>query len=164
VAGLLLCVLATGAMAQSAPASPPGPAATQAEAMYEPWRTDRFYLETSLYTHHFSYDPAHVDKQKLILGEWNITEQWLVGASFFDSSFRSADAVHVYGGWRYAASSNCAVLYQIVCGTRARLQGPVSKQIPFNHSGVAPGFTLRSVTALTVSARALAFLAQPACW
>ena len=97
VAGALLQGLAIDAFAQSPTSSPP---ASQAESVSEPWRTDRFYFETSLYTRHFSNDPAHVDKQKLILGEWNITEQWLVGASFFDNSF-GQPTQYVYGGWRY---------------------------------------------------------------
>jgi hypothetical protein len=74
VAAVLLYTLTTGALAQAPPSSPPAAPASQAEGVSEPWRTDRFYLETSLYTRHFSSDPAHVDKQKLILGEWNITE------------------------------------------------------------------------------------------
>ena len=138
VAGLWLCVLATGAMAQSAPAAPPGPAATQAEAVYEPWRTDRFYLETSLYTHHFSYDPAHVDKQKLILGEWNITEQWLVGASFFDNSF-GQPTQYVYGGWRYRPFEQLQPFYiKLSAGLVHGYKDPYQNKIPFNHSGVAP--------------------------
>ncbi|TMG93608.1 MAG: hypothetical protein E6H73_09070 [Betaproteobacteria bacterium] len=102
VATALLCVLATDAFGQS-PASPPPEPASQTESVADPWRTDRFYLETSLFTHHFSYDPAHVNKQKLILGEWNITEQWLVGASVFDNSFGPA------------------LLCESVCGLNSRL-------------------------------------------
>ena len=140
VAGVLLCMLATGAPAQSPPSPPPAQPTSQAETAAEPWRTDRFYLETSLYTHHFSYDPAHVDKQKLILGEWNITEQWLVGASFFDNSF-GQPTQYVYGGWRYRPFEQLQPFYiKLSAGLVHGYKDPYQNKIPFNHSGVAPAF------------------------
>ena len=133
----LLYVLATNAFAQSPATSPPQPA-SQAESVADPWRTDRFYLETSLYTHHFSYDAAHVDKQKLILGEWNITEQWLVGASFFDNSF-GQPTQYVYGGWRYRPFEQLQPFYiKLSAGLVHGYKDPYRDKIPFNHSGVAP--------------------------
>jgi hypothetical protein len=130
---------AAGAMAQSLPTPPPGSSAQQSESVYEPWRTDRFYLETSLYTHHFHYDAAHVDKQKLILGEWNITEQWLVGASFFDNSF-GQPTQYVYGGWRYRPFEQFQPFYiKLSAGLVHGYKDPYQNKIPFNHSGVAPG-------------------------
>src|SRR5438552_1004591 len=78
--------LSIGSAAAQSP-NPTEPSAVSPWSAEEPWRTDRFYLETSLYTVHFHPDPAHVNNQKLILGEWNITQQWLVGASQFDNSF-----------------------------------------------------------------------------
>jgi hypothetical protein len=140
VAGSLLAMLATGGWAQSSPGAPPDARAPQAETVYEPWRTDRFYLETSLYTHHFHYDAAHVDKQKLILGEWNITEQWLVGASFFDNSF-GQPTQYVYGGWRYRPFEQFQPFYiKLSAGLVHGYKDPYQNKIPFNHSGVAPGF------------------------
>jgi hypothetical protein len=139
-AASLLYTLATGAIAQSPPSAPGDAPAPQAETVYEPWRTDRFYLETSLYTHHFSYDPAHVDKQKLILGEWNITEQWLVGASFFDNSF-GQPTQYIYGGWRYRPFEQHQPFYiKLSAGLVHGYKDPYQNKIPFNHSGVAPGF------------------------
>jgi hypothetical protein len=138
VATALLYMLATGALAQSPPSSPPAPPASQAESVSEPWRTDRFYLETSLYTRHFSNDPAHVDKQKLILGEWNITEQWLVGASFFDNSF-GQPTQYVYGGWRYRPFEQLQPFYvKVSAGLTHGYKDQYRDKIPFNHSGVAP--------------------------
>ena len=138
VAGVLLCMLATGALAQSPPSPPPAQPAPQADSAAEPWRTDRFYLETSLYTRHFHYDAAHVDKQKLILGEWNITEQWLVGASFFDNSF-GQPTQYVYGGWRYRPFEQLQPFYiKLSAGLVHGYKDPYRDKIPFNHSGVAP--------------------------
>ena len=138
VATVLLYMLTTGALAQSPSNSPPGPPASQAESVAEPWRTDRFYFETSLYTRHFSNDPAHVDKQKLILGEWNITEQWLVGASFFDNSF-GQPTQYVYGGWRYRPFEQLQPFYvKVSAGLTHGYKDQYRDKIPFNHSGIAP--------------------------
>ena len=138
VATVLLDMLATGALAQSPPSSPPVPPASQVESVSEPWRTDRFYLETSLYTRHFSNDPAHVDKQKLVLGEWNITEQWLVGASFFDNSF-GQPTQYVYGGWRYRPFEQLQPFYvKVSAGLTHGYKDQYRDKIPFNHSGIAP--------------------------
>ena len=137
-ATVLLYMLTTGAFAQSPPSSPPAPPAPQAEGVAEPSRTDRFYFETSLYTRHFSNDPAHVDKQKLILGEWNITEQWLVGASFFDNSF-GQPTQYVYGGWRYRPFETLQPFYfKVSAGLTHGYKDQYRDKIPFNHSGIAP--------------------------
>ncbi len=104
----------------------------------EPWQTDRFYLETSLYTTHFHYDPAHDDHQHLILGEWNITEQWLVGASTFDNSFGQASE-YVYGGYRFRPFESLQPLYfKFSAGLVHGYTGQYQHKIPLNNSGIAP--------------------------
>jgi hypothetical protein len=134
----LLYVLATNAFAQSPATSPPDQPASQAESVADPWRTDRFYLETSIYTHHFSYDPAHVDKQNLVLGEWNITEQWLVGASVFDNSFGQSSQ-YVYGGWRHRPFEDVQPFYvKVSAGLTHGYRGQYRDKIPLNGSGIAP--------------------------
>src|SRR5258706_10839022 len=109
VAVVASIVVSGAAIAQSSlpvrDAAPPAAPAAQATVAStwdapEPWRTDRLYLETSVYTKHFHYDPAHDDHQRLILGEWNFTEQRLVGASAFQNSFGQASQ-YVYGGYRF---------------------------------------------------------------
>jgi hypothetical protein len=133
----LLYALATNAFAQFAATSPPQPA-SQAESVADPWLTDRFYLETSVFTHHFSYDPAHVDKQKLILGEWNITKEWLVGASVFDNSFGQSSQ-YVYGGWRHRPFEDVPPFYvKVSAGLTHGYRGQYRDKIPFNGSGIAP--------------------------
>lgn len=129
--------------APPAAASPAGASAAQTTASSawdapEPWRTDRFYLETSLYTTHFHYDPAHDDHQHLILGEWNITEQWLVGASAFDNSFGQASQ-YVYGGYRFRPFETLQPLYfKISAGLVHGYTGQYQHKIPLNNSGIAP--------------------------
>ena len=134
----LLYAFATNASAQSPATSPPDQPASQAESVADPWLTDRFYLETSLYTHHFSYDPAHVDKQKLILGEWNITERWLVGASFFDNSF-GQPSQYVYGGWRYRPFEAVQPFYvKVSAGLTHGYKDQYRDKIQLIGSGIGP--------------------------
>jgi hypothetical protein len=100
---LLWIVLAGSASAQSDTTrsdATPAESLPSAWSAPEPWRTDRFFLETSVYTVHFDSDPSHDNSQSLILGEWNVTEQWLLGASFFDNSFGQSSQ-YVYGGFRF---------------------------------------------------------------
>jgi len=104
----------------------------------EPWRTDRFYLETSLWTTHFNSDPAHDNTQNLILGEWNITEQWLVGASIFDNSFGQSSQ-YVYGGYRFRPFESAQQLYfKVSVGLVHGYTGEFKNKIPLNNSGIAP--------------------------
>jgi len=138
-----------GAATAPASAQPSAPPASAPEAARpasavsawdapEPWRTDRFYLETSVYTLHFNSDPNHVNQQKLVLGEWNVTEQWLVGASFFDNSF-GQPSQYVYGGYRFRPFKELQPLYfKLTAGLVHGYKGEYQDKIPFNSSGVAP--------------------------
>lgn len=104
----------------------------------EPWRTDRFYLETSIYTHHFQYDPAHNDDQNLLLGEWNVTEKWLVGVAFLDNSF-GQPTQYVYGGYRFRPLENVQPFYlKLSAGIIHGYEGEYQHKIPLNDSGYAP--------------------------
>jgi hypothetical protein len=104
----------------------------------EPWRTDRFYLETSLYTVHFNGDSDHDNSQQLILFEWNITEQWLVGAAVFDNSYGQSSQ-YVYGGYRFRPFEKAQELYfKISAGIVHGYKGEYQNKIPFNGSGFAP--------------------------
>ena len=128
---------------ETQPVPEPAPATQPASAVSawnapEPWRTDRFFLETSLYTRHFHYDAAHDDHQNLILGEWNITEQWLVGASFFHNSF-GQPSQYVYGGYRFRPFQKLQPLYfKISAGLVHGYTDEYQDKIPFNSSGIAP--------------------------
>jgi hypothetical protein len=104
----------------------------------EPWRTDRFFLETSLYTRHFDYDPAHDNHQDLLLGEWNVTERWLLGAAFFDNSFGQRSQ-YVYGGYRFRPFDQLQPLYiKISAGLVHGYKDPYQHKIPLNDAGIAP--------------------------
>ena len=104
----------------------------------EPWRTDRFYLETSLYTRHFHYDPAHNNRQNLILGEWNLNREWLAGAALFKNSFGQTSQ-YVYGGYRLRPVENMQPLYvKLSAGLVHGYTGQYQGKIPFNGAGIAP--------------------------
>lgn len=104
----------------------------------EPWRTDRFYLETSLWTTHFNSDPNHDDRQNLILLEWNITENWLLGGAVFDNSFGQSSQ-YIYGGYRFRPFENAQQLYfKISAGIVHGYSGEYQNKIPLNSSGFAP--------------------------
>jgi hypothetical protein len=121
--------------------SPPAAASDSFAAAWsapEPWRTDRFYFETSVYTHHWSYSPQHDNNQNLILGEWNITEQWLAGASFFNNSF-GQPSEFVYGGYRFRPFEQAPQLYfKVAAGILHGYSGEFQNKIPLNSSGFAP--------------------------
>jgi hypothetical protein len=119
---------------------PPAPQLAAASSLDapEPWRTDRFYIETSIYTRHFHYDPAHDDHQHLILADWNITEHWLVGASAFDNSFNQPSQ-YVYGAYRFRPFARQQPLYfKLSAGFVHGYTGKYRNNIPFNGAGIAP--------------------------
>lgn len=104
----------------------------------QPWRTDRFYLETSLYTRHFHYDPEHNNRQNLILGEWNLNQEWLGGAALFKNSFGQTSQ-YVYGGYRLRPFETLQPLYiKLSAGLVHGYTGQYQGKIPFNGAGVAP--------------------------
>ena len=128
-------------------AQAPAPEVPSAEASPwsapEPWRTDRFYFQTSVATVHFSPTPEHVNKQDLVNGEWRFnsfaaTGQWLAGAAFFKNSF-GQPSQYVYGGWLVRPFDSLQPLYfKITAGALHGYKEPYENKIPFNSSGVAP--------------------------
>jgi hypothetical protein len=124
------------AFAQS---SPPDPAPEQSVwDAPEPWRTDRFFLATSVYTKHFSYNPEHNDHQHLIEAEWNVTGQWLAGLSLFDNSFDQSSQ-YVYGGYKFRPLESAQPLYlKLTAGIVHGYRGQYQDKIPFNSTGFAP--------------------------
>ncbi len=111
---------------------------TPTTAPDEPWRTDRFYLETSLNNTHFHYDPAHTKYPKLVYGEYHFSDEWLAGAAAFDNSFGQASQA-VFWGWRYRPLPELQPLYlKVVGGIVHGYHGQYRDKIPLNHSGFAP--------------------------
>ena len=73
-----------------------------------------------------------------MLAEWNVTEQWLVGASFFDNSFGQSSQ-YVYAGYRFRPFERLQPLYfKLTAGVVHGYSGEYQDKIPYNSSGVAP--------------------------
>jgi hypothetical protein len=110
----------------------------------EPWRTDRFYIQTSVATVHFNSDPNHDNTQNLIYGEWRLPQRWLegqvlVGASFFDNSF-GQPSQFVFGGLLWRPAEQVPEFYiKVAAGVIHGYEGEFKNKIPYNNSGYAPG-------------------------
>lgn len=149
-AALLMLACTSLALAQSAaPASdgqrpPPAPATKSVWDAPEPWRTDRFYFQTSAVTAHFSSDPDHDNTQNLLYGEWRLNAhwlggQWLVGASVFDNSFGQSSQF-VFGGLLWRPVDRYQQFYvKVAAGVLHGYRGEFKDKIPYNSSGYAPG-------------------------
>lgn len=109
----------------------------------EPWRTDRFYLQTSVYTLHYNPTPEHVNQQNLLNLEWRFNSfaaggQWLAGLALFANSFGQSSQ-YLYGGWLVRPFDELQPLYfKITAGALHGYKGEYQNKIPFNSSGVAP--------------------------
>jgi len=108
----------------------------------EPWRTDRWYFQTSLYTWHFHYDAAH--KQSLVLdstyrfNEYWLGGQWIAGLTLFTNSFGQFSQ-YLYGAlqWR-PIPEHQPFYFKVSAGLVHGYQGQYKDKIPFNSTGVAP--------------------------
>jgi hypothetical protein len=126
----------TAVFAQSQ--SPESTSEDSARDAPEPWRTDRFFLATSVYTKHFSYNPEHNDHQHLIEAEENISGQWLAGVSLFDNSFDQSSQ-YVYGGYKFRPLESAQPLYlKLTAGIVHGYRGQYQDKIPLNSYGFAP--------------------------
>ena len=131
------------ARAQTTDQPAPTPAAQSVWDAPEPWRTDRFYFQTSVYTRHFHPTPEHVNQQNLLNLEWRFKSfaaggQWLAGLAFFDNSFGQSSQ-YIYGGWLVRPFDDLQPLYfKITAGALHGYKGEHQNKIPFNSSGVAP--------------------------
>lgn len=109
----------------------------------EPWRTDRFYVQTSIYTLHYNPTPEHVNQQNLLNFEWRFNSyaaggQWLAGLALFANSFGQSSQ-YLYGGWLVRPFEGLQPLYfKITAGALHGYKGEYQNKIPFNSSGVAP--------------------------
>ncbi|HRE70104.1 hypothetical protein [Accumulibacter sp.] len=144
IAALAATTLAVpAAMAQQLPQTPPQADFKAAWSAPEPWRTDRFYLQTSLASVHFHPDDAHDNSQVLINPEWRLDKQWLkgqllVGAATFDNSYSQA-TWYAYGGLLWRPVETVQPFYlKLTAGVIHGYRGEYQDKIPMNGSGYAP--------------------------
>ena len=97
---------------------------------------DFWYVQTSVFTKHFSPDPDHNNNQDLIGLEYNDASGWLAGGATFRNSF-SQRSYYAYAGKRFD-SENYPVYLKLTGGLLEGYHGQYQDKIPLNHFGVAP--------------------------
>jgi hypothetical protein len=151
VLSLALIVGAAPALAQgTAATSTVSPSATKsifdksAWEAPEPWRTDRFYIQTSVVTVHFNPDEDHDNTTQLVDISWRLSQRWLegqvfVGASFFDNSF-GQPSQYYYGGLLWRPFETAQPLYfKLTAGLLYGYKDEFQNKVPFNNNGFSPG-------------------------
>ena len=97
---------------------------------------DFWYVQTSVFTKHFSPDPDHNNNQDLIGLEYNDASGWLAGGATFRNSF-SQRSYYAYAGKRFD-SENYPVYLKLTGGLLEGYHGQYQDKIPLNRFGVAP--------------------------
>ena len=95
-----------------------------------------WYLQTSVYTRHFSPDPDHNNNQDLIGLEYNDGSGWLAGGATFRNSF-SQRSYYVYAGKRFDIVDS-PFYVKVTAGALQGYRGKYRDKIPLNRYGVAP--------------------------
>ena len=121
ICGLLMLLNASAAMAQDD---------TQEKDK------DFWYVQTSVYTKHFSPDPEHNNNQDLIGLEYHDRSGWRVGGATFRNSFRQR-SYYAYAGKRFD-SDTYPVYFKLTGGLLEGYHGEYQDKIPLNRFGVAP--------------------------
>lgn len=140
LAATTLAVPAVMAQQAAAPEKTPVPSVWDSP---EPWRTDRFYLQTSVASVHFHPDSEHDDSQQLINPEWRLDKRWLagqvlLGAASFQNSYSQA-TWYAYGGLLWRPVETVQPFYlKLTGGVIHGYRGEYQDKIPFNSSGYAP--------------------------
>jgi hypothetical protein len=101
------------------------------------WSIDRWYIFTSVYTKHFDADPDHVNNQKLIGLEMQMTNNWLFGFATFDNSF-GQQSEYLYAGYKWSLFHSQHWYFKVTGGLLHGYKEPYEDKIPFNGLGVAP--------------------------
>ena len=97
---------------------------------------DFWYVQTSVFTKHFSPDPDHNNNQDLIGLEYNDASGWLAGGATFRNSF-SQRSYYAYAGKRFD-SENYPVYLKLTGGLLEGYHGQYQDKIPLNRFGVSP--------------------------
>tara|TARA_R110002051_G_scaffold83393_1_gene147881 strand:- start:185773 stop:186246 length:474 start_codon:yes stop_codon:yes gene_type:complete len=97
---------------------------------------DSWYLQTSVYTQHYSPEPDHNNHQRLIGIERHLPDASLWGAATFKHSFGER-ANYLYYGKRFALGESAFYL-KLTGGLLEGYKGEYQDKIPLNRLGVAP--------------------------
>ena len=130
VLAMILALLAAPCLAQ-------GQADDKSSDQSSGWSVDRWYIFTSVYTKHFDPDPDHVNNQKLIGVEAQMTNNWLFGLASFDNSFGQRSE-YLYAGYKWALFRSGHWYFKLTGGLLYGYKKPYEDKIPLNGLGVAP--------------------------
>lgn len=109
------------------------PAATAEQTTRE---GDYWYLQTSVYTRHWTHDPEHNNHQALIGIERVYTDGALWGAATFKNSFNQRSYYAYLGkSWQHP---HYPVYAKLSAGFIEGYKGEYADKIPLNHLGIAP--------------------------
>ncbi|MBP3363674.1 MAG: sn-glycerol-3-phosphate transporter [Pseudomonas sp.] len=95
-----------------------------------------WYLQTSVYTRHFSPDSEHNNNQDLIGIERNEASGLVYGVATFRNSF-SQRSFYTYAGKRFD-SDTYPVYLKLTGGLLQGYRGEYKNKIPLNRFGIAP--------------------------
>ena len=101
------------------------------------WSIDRWYIYTSVYTKHFDPDPEHVNHQKTIGVEVQMTNNWVFGLASFDNSFGQRSE-YLYAGYKWDLFRSRYWYFKLTGGLLHGYKEPYEDKIPLNGLGVAP--------------------------
>jgi hypothetical protein len=101
------------------------------------WSVDRWYIYTSVYTKHFDPDPEHINNQKAIGVEVQMTNNWVFGLASFDNSFGQRSE-YLYAGYKWALFHSDYWYFKFTGGLLHGYKEPYEDKIPLNGLGVAP--------------------------
>lgn len=108
-----------------------------AEQLIAPVEAEPFwYVQTSVYTRHWSPDSDHNNNQDLIGLERHRADSYLWGASTFRHSF-GVRSTYVYGGKRYDFSGT-PFHAKVTAGLLHGYRNEYRDKIPLNRFGIAP--------------------------
>ncbi len=125
-----LTLLATPCLAQE-------PTDKESSTPSSAWKVDRWYIYTSLYTRHFDPQPEHVNKQKMLGIEAQMTNNWVFGLSSFDNSFGQRSE-YLYAGYRWALFHSPYWYFKLTGGLLYGYKDEYKDKIPYNNLGIAP--------------------------
>jgi hypothetical protein len=95
-----------------------------------------WYVQTSVYTQHYSPHHTHNNNQDLLGLERNEASGWVFGAVTFRNSF-SQRSYYAYAGKRYE-SANYPLYIKLTGGLLEGYSGEYRNKVPLNRFGVAP--------------------------
>ncbi len=98
---------------------------------------DQRNMYVSLYTRHYSPDPAHNNDQNMLGLEFDLEGQRLWGLAIFDNSFGQSSQ-YLYYGKRWRTFESDRWYLKVTGGLLHGYKEPYEDKIPLNGLGVAP--------------------------